>query len=68
MEKQRLYFIFNKPTHTINRTVIFNMPNSVAKILETKFKIEERKFCKIMQFKEEDSYKNSTDDRRPRRS
>lgn len=41
MEKQRLCFIINKPTHTINRTIIFNMPNSVAKMLETKFKIEE---------------------------
>lgn len=41
MEKQCLYFIFNKPTHTINRTIIFNMPNPVAEMLETKFKIEE---------------------------
>lgn len=40
LEQERLYYKFNKPTHTVKKTFIVNIPGSVAEMMEAKLKAD----------------------------
>ena len=40
LEKERLYYIFHKPTDTIHKKFVLNTPRPVAEMMEAKFKAD----------------------------
>ena len=40
LEQERLYYIFHKPTDTIHKTFMLNMPGPIAEMMEAKFKAD----------------------------